>query len=60
MSIFGKIIKSAMTIVELPIAAVKDVVTMGGVLEDEPKPYTVQKLNELGDTWKEIKEEAGK
>jgi hypothetical protein len=43
--------------IETPVAVVKDVVTMGGALTDQDKPYTQQKLEDLGDDWNEIKDE---
>lgn len=48
MGLFGNIFKVAIDLVETPIALVKDVVTMGGVLEDRGS-YTVEKLQELKD-----------
>ncbi|OJV19885.1 MAG: hypothetical protein BGO30_07360 [Bacteroidetes bacterium 41-46] len=60
MGLLGKIIKTGFNIVELPVAAVKDVITMGGVLEDQNSPYTAQKVRELGKTLKEVKDEASK
>jgi hypothetical protein len=48
MGIFGNIFKVVTDIVEVPIAAAKDIVTMGGVL-DEKGSYTAQKLKELKD-----------
>lgn len=47
MSIFGKILKTGFDVVTTPIAIAKDVVTMGGALTDQPKPYTAQKLDQL-------------
>lgn len=58
MQIFGQLIRTAVNIVTLPIAVVKDVVTLGGTLTGEnvdyemEETYTARKLREL-------KEEAG-
>ena len=36
------LIKSAMVVVEAPVAVVADVATIGGALSDKDKPYTVE------------------
>ena len=36
------LIKSAMVVVEAPVAVVADVVTLGGALSDKDKPYTAE------------------
>lgn len=46
MGILGNIFKVVADVVETPIAIVKDVVTMGGVLDDRGS-YTAEKLKEL-------------
>lgn len=56
MGFFGKLGKLAMDLVETPVAVAKDVVTMGGQLTDQKKPYTQQKLEDLQDDWDEMKE----
>lgn len=60
MGLFGKLIKSAINLVEAPIAVIKDVATLGGTLIDQKRTYTEQKLDELGETWDETKEEIEK
>lgn len=52
MSLFEKIVKTVVNVAILPIELTKDVVTLGGVARDQPKPYTLQQLDK-------IKEEAG-
>lgn len=47
MGIFGNIFKVVTDIVEVPIAMVKDVVTIGGVIDERKEPYTATKLKEL-------------
>lgn len=47
MGFLGSIFKIMADIVETPIAIVKDVVTMGGVLDDKKESYTAEKLKEL-------------
>lgn len=56
MSFFGKLGKLVMDVVETPVAILKDVATLGGSLTDEKKPYTQQKLEDIGDDWKEMKQ----
>lgn len=57
MGIFGKLVNLAITTLETPIAVVKDVATMGGVLSDKDEPYTQEKLRELGGRVNKIKKE---
>ena len=54
MSILGDLFKVVIDVVEVPVAVVKDVVTMGGALENEPESYTVQKLKELKEDLEEL------
>ena len=56
MGLFGKILKLGMDIVESPVAVVKDVVTMGGVLTDKERSYTMSKLEDVQDDWDSIKD----
>ena len=50
----GKIlIRTAVNVVTLPVAVVKDVVTLGGVATEQEKPYTAQALTKLSDEAKE-------
>lgn len=60
MSIFGSILKTALTIAETPVAIVKDVVTLGATLSDEGEPYTSRKLQELGDDYEKMKDDLTK
>jgi hypothetical protein len=60
MGFFGSLLKTAMDIVETPVAIVKDVATMGGVLTDQDKPYTIQKLEEAGKDWDKAKDSLDK
>lgn len=57
MSIFGKLLKTTLDVVTSPVAVVKDIATMGGALTDQRKPYTAQKLDQLGDDIEEIRDE---
>lgn len=57
MSILGKLLKTTLDVVTSPVAVVKDIATLGGVTTDQRKPYTAQKLDQLGDDLEEIREE---
>lgn len=46
----GKLFKAVFqTAVELPIAVVKDVFTIGGVATEQDEPYTKQKVEEIAE-----------
>jgi hypothetical protein len=45
MGFLGKLIGATMDVVLTPVEIVKDIATMGGVLNDENQPYTLQRLN---------------
>lgn len=47
MSLFGALIKTTVNIATLPIDIIKDVVTLGGVITEQDKPYTLQKLDTI-------------
>lgn len=49
MSLFGKLVKTAVNVTLLPVAIVKDVYTLGGIATEQPKPYTQQRLEKLAD-----------
>lgn len=49
MGLFGKIVATAINVATLPVAVVKDVVTLGGVSTDQRTPYTMQKLQQIKD-----------
>jgi hypothetical protein len=60
MGLLGSLLKTVVEVVELPVAAIKDVASMGGVLTDQEEPYTVQKLEDIGKDVKEVKDELTK
>lgn len=60
MGLFGSLLKTAIDVIETPIAIVKDVATMGGELTDQKKCYTQQKLEEISEDWSDSKEELKK
>jgi hypothetical protein len=57
MGLFGSLLKTIVDVVETPIAMVKDVATLGGTLTDQKRPYTEQKLEELGEDWDDAKQQ---
>jgi hypothetical protein len=60
MSIFGKILKTTLDVVTSPAAVVKDIVTLGGAVNERDKPYTAQKFDQLSNDVEEIREELDK
>jgi len=54
MGFLGDIFGVVIDVVEVPIAVTKDVFTLGGVVMDEPEPYTFKKLKELKDDLKDL------
>lgn len=52
MSLFGKLVKTAVNVAEIPLAVAKDVLTLGGVATGEDQTYTrqlVEKIKEDAD-----------
>lgn len=49
MSFFKSLASVVVQTVLLPVEAVKDVVTMGGAMTEQDTPYTLQRLNKIGD-----------
>ena len=47
--IFESLAKTAASVVEIPVAVVADVVTLGGSLTDQDKPYTATAAEHLID-----------
>ena len=47
MSLFGKIVRTVVNVAALPVEVVKDVVTLGGISTEQPKPYTLQRIDTL-------------
>jgi hypothetical protein len=46
MSMFGKLIRTAVNVVALPVEVVKDVVTLGNIASGD-ESYTVQRIQKL-------------
>ena len=50
MKMLGNLFKAVVgTVIETPIAIVSDVITLGGVLTDQEKPYTAQAVEKVVD-----------
>ena len=47
MSLFGKIVKTVVNVAELPVAAVKDVLTLGGITTEQDESYTRQQVEKI-------------
>jgi len=45
--ILNSLTKAAVSVVSLPVSVAADVVTMGGALNDKPRPYTAETLSDL-------------
>ena len=49
MKLFGQIVRTIVNVAVLPVAVVKDVVTLGGVATENGEPYVVEALKKLKD-----------
>lgn len=49
MKLFGQLVRTVVNVATLPIEVVKDVVTLGGVVTEQRKPYTLQQLEKIKD-----------
>ncbi len=52
MSLFSAVFDAVVDTAMLPVAIVKDVVTIGGVATDQDKPYTAQQIEKISDDLK--------
>ena len=59
MGFFGKLIKTGIDLVTLPVDVVKDTVTLGGAVTDEESAVK-KKLERLGNDVEEIRDAADK
>jgi hypothetical protein len=60
MSIFGKVFKLGLDVVTSPIEVAKDIVTLGGALTDQDKPYTFKRLERMNEDIEDVRDEVGK
>lgn len=49
MGLFGALIRTAVNVVTLPVAVVKDVVSLGGSIDNNGRPHLVDHLQKLKD-----------
>ncbi len=49
MKIFGQIIRTVVNTVALPVCAVKDVMTLGGIATKSGKSATIERIKKLKD-----------
>jgi len=56
MGILGKIIKTTLSVAEIPIVVIKDSVTVGGTMVGREQSYTGEKLKELKKDYDQLKE----
>ena len=48
MSLFGKLVKTAVNLAAIPVDVAKDILTLGGVsTKGEFKPYTQERIDKL-------------
>jgi hypothetical protein len=57
MSILSKLTKTLIHTATTPIEIAKDVVTLGGVINEEDEPYTVQKIKKVLEDIDELSDE---
>jgi hypothetical protein len=44
---FGSLLKAAAAVITVPVSLAADVVTMGGAMTDQDRPYTAEALSDL-------------
>lgn len=49
MKLFGQLVRTMVNVVELPVALVKDAVTLGGAIDNNGKSHTLEQLNKLAE-----------
>ena len=57
---FGSLLKAALAPVDIAVGVAADVVTMGGALTDQNKPYTAQAAERLVDNVEDVFEPEAK
>lgn len=57
MGLFGSLLKTTIHVATAPIEAVKDVVTMNGIITDQDETYTVKRAKKILRDIKEVEEE---
>lgn len=59
MGFLGKLVKGVIDTALLPIDVVKDVATMGGLITEQEKPYTMQRGDKIVEDLEKAGEQAG-
>jgi len=49
MKLFGQVIRTLVNVVEIPVAVTKDVLTLGGTINEHGKTYTREQIEKLKD-----------
>lgn len=49
MKLFGQLVRTAVNATLLPLDVVKDLATLGGIITEQPKSYTEQRLEKLAE-----------
>ena len=49
MKLFGQIIRTVVNVALVPVAVARDVITLGGVADENGRPHTVDALEKLKD-----------
>jgi hypothetical protein len=57
MGLFGSILSTVINTASLPVAVVKDVLTLGGAITETDEPYTVMKAKEIDEDLDDLKRE---
>lgn len=60
MSLFGKLLKTGLDVVTIPLAAVKDVATLGGAVNGRQQTYLGDKWRQLENDGEELRNEVDK
>lgn len=47
MKLFGQLVRTVVNVAQLPVAVIKDVVTLGGVISENGRTYTAKQLEKI-------------
>lgn len=47
MSLFGQLVRTVVNVATLPVAVVRDAVSLGGVIDNNGTPHTVEHLEKI-------------
>jgi hypothetical protein len=57
MSLFGDLLRTTIHVVTIPVDVVKDMATLGGVLNDQSEPSTVTKIKKIGQDIEDLEDD---